>query len=100
MSDVQRLEQKIDLLHERHIDSTVRMEASIEKMSESVQTFVAFQARAEERHASNNARLDKVETKLERLWDMVHKNSLIVNAALGITGLIVGGFITWFFRGL
>lgn len=100
MSDIQRLEQKIDDFNSRHLASTERMESSIGKMSDSIVTLVGFQARAEERHKSSNIRLDKLEAKIEKLWDMVHKNSLIVNAALGIGGLIVGGVITWFFRGL
>lgn len=100
MSELKALEQKIDMLHDQHGESTVRMETSISKMSESIQTFVAFSARAEERHSTTSARLDKFESKLETLWDMVHKNSLVVNAAIGLICLAAGGFITWLFSGV
>ncbi len=100
MSGYEALEQKIDNLHVRHSESTERMENSIEKMSESIQTFVAFSARAEERHSSSSKRIDKIETKLEKLWDMVHKNSLVVNAAIGFVCLTIGGIFSWLFAGL
>ena len=99
MSELKALEQKIDMLHTQHGESTVRMERSISKMSESIETFVAFSARAEERHSTSTARLDKFEDKLEVLWDMVHKNSLIVNGALIIASLLIGGGVTWLLGG-
>ena len=84
MSELKALEQKIDNLHDRHAESTERMERSITKMSESIETFVAFSARAEERHSTTSIRLDKFESKLEILWDMVHKNSLFVNGGVAV----------------
>ena len=99
MSELKALEQKIDILHTQHGESTMRMERSIGKMSESIETFVAFSARAEERHSTSTARLDKFEDKLETLWDMVHKNSLIVNGALIIASLLIGGGVTWLLGG-
>ena len=66
MSELKALEQKIDNLHERHGESTERMENAIEKMSESIQPFVAFSARAEERHSNSSAKLDKFEDKLDK----------------------------------
>ena len=99
MADLSALEQKIDNLHIRHSESTERMEKSIGKMSESIETFVAFSARAEERHSTNTKRMDKLEDRLEILWDMVHKNSLIVNGALILISLGVGGFASWLFSG-
>lgn len=100
MSELRALEQKIDMLHNQHGESTVRMEQSIGKMSESIETFVAFSARAEERHSTHSARLDKFEDKLETLWDMVHKNSLVVNGGIGLVCLAAGGAITWLLSGL
>ena len=98
MSELKALELKIDNLHDRHDESTVRMERSIGKMSESIETFVAFSARAEERHSTSSARLDKFETKLEKLWDMVHKNSLVVNGVIGLLCLVVGSYVSWLLR--
>jgi len=99
MSELKALEQKIDSLHSRHDESTGRMETAIEKMSQSIETFVAFSARAEERHSTSSARLDKYESKLETLWDMVHKNSLVVNGAIGLLCLIVGGSVSFVMGG-
>ena len=84
MSDpIHRLEQKID-------EQSVSINGKMDKLIETMTTFVAFQARAEERHSNSNKRLEKLEVKMEKVWDMVHKNSLIVNAAVGLTSLFVG----------
>jgi len=88
MSDIQRLEQKIDKQNDQ-------MNGKMDKLIETMTTFVAFQARAEERHANNNKRLDKLEELVAKLWDMVHKNSLIVNGAVGVGCLVIGAGISW-----
>lgn len=88
MSDEQRLEQKIDKQNDK-----------LDKLVETMTTFIAFQARSEERHTTSNDRLEKVEDRLDTLWDMVHKNSLILNAAWGFACLIVGGLVTWVLNG-
>lgn len=84
MSEWDRLEQKIDKQNDK-----------MDQLIETMTTFVAFQARAEERHSTSNRRLDKLESKVEKLWDMVHKNSLVVNGAIGATCLIGGSVATW-----
>ena len=84
MNEWDRLEQKIDKQNDK-----------MDQLIETMTTFVAFQARAEERHSTSNRRLDKLESKVEKLWDMVHKNSLVVNGAIGATCLIGGSVATW-----
>ena len=79
MSSIERLEQKIDSSNDK-----------MDKLVETMTTFIAFQARAEERHTSTDSRISKLEELVAKLWDMVHKNALIVNGALGICGIIVG----------
>ena len=88
MSELKALEQKIDSLHDKHNDSTLRMESSIGKMASSV----------EKRHSTSSARQDKFENKLEKLWDMVHKNSLVVNGVIGLLCLVVGSYVSWLLR--
>lgn len=88
MSDIQRLEQKID-----HSDT------KLDKLIETMTTFIAFQARAEERHSSTSDRLLKLEELVAKLWDMVHKNSLFVNGALGLGGIIIGAMATKYLGG-
>lgn len=91
MSDpIHRLEQKID-------EQSVSINGKMDKLIETMTTFVAFQARAEERHSNSNKRLEKLEARMDTVWDLVHKNSLIVNAAVGCVSLLAGGFLTWFF---
>jgi putative N-acetylmannosamine-6-phosphate epimerase len=79
MSDIDRLEQKIDSTNDK-----------MDKLVEAMTTFIAFQARAEERHQSTDNRINKLEELVSKLWDMVHKNALIVNGALAVCGIIVG----------
>ena len=85
MSDIQRLEQKIDKSNDK-----------MDKLIETMTTFIAFQARAEERHTSTSSRLEKLEELVSKLWDMVHKNALIVNAAVGFGCLVIGGLVSWY----
>lgn len=110
MSDIERLEQKID----QHIDNQVRsndkLEAALEKISDSMVTFVGFQTRAEERHSNMNQRLEKLETqaitrfekledRVDKLWDMVHKNSLVVNGIVAVVTAVSIWIIKGFFNG-
>ena len=78
MSGNEKLEQKID-------DTNSKMDKLIETMT----TFVAFQSRAEERHEYTTKAQNKLEARVDKLWDMVHKNSLIVNAAVAVVTAIV-----------
>ena len=80
MSELKALEQKID-----------QSNSKMDKLIETMTTFIAFQARAEERHTSTSKRLEKLEELVAKLWDMVHKNSLIVNGAIGLICLVAGG---------
>ena len=80
MSELKALEQKID-----------QSNSKMDKLIETMTTFIAFQARAEERHSSTSKRLEKLEELVAKLWDMVHKNSLIVNGAIGLICLVAGG---------
>ena len=98
MSELKALEQKIDSLHDKHNESTLRMESSIGKMASSVEKFVISSALSEERHSTSSARQDKFENKLEKLWDMVHKNSLVVNGVIGLLCLVVGSYVSWLLR--
>lgn len=100
MSDIQRLEQKID-------SQNSSMNEKMDKLIETMTTFVAFQARAEERHANGSDRFDKIEArqdkaddKLSKIWDMVHKNSIVVNGAIGFGCLLVGSVATWLLGGI
>ena len=88
MSELKALEQKIDSI----ADTAVRSEHLYQGLLEQMTTFVSFQARAEERHV----RLEKVETRVDKLWDMVHKNSLVVN---GVVAVVVAIAI-WIVKGL
>lgn len=97
MNDVIRLEAKIDSIHERQTESAIRLEKSVTKMSDSMEALMVFQARAEERHGVTGDRLDKVETRTDKLWDMVHRNAQVANVAIGALGIAGGYFIKGFF---
>ncbi len=73
MTDVSKLEQKID-----------SQNSKIDTLVETMTTFVSFQARAEERHSYTKETLDKLVERVDTLWDMVHRNALIVNGAVAI----------------
>ena len=114
MSDIQKVEQKIDSHIEaqrehntRQERSAIRMELSLDKMSEAITTFVGFQARAEERHLNDKewqksveAHQDKQDSRIDRVEDVSSKNALLVNGAVGALSLIVGSGITWLFTQL
>jgi len=85
MSELETLGQKID-----------QSNSKIDKLIETMTTFVAFQARAEERHDSTSRRLIKLEDVTSTLWDMVHRNALFVNGAV----FIVTSIGIWFIKGL
>lgn len=111
MSDIQKVEQKIDSHIEaqrehnvRQERSAIRMEAALDKMSEAITTFVGFQARAEERHLSDREWRKSVEKhqerqdeRIDRVEEVSSKNALLVNGAVGVLSLIVGSGITWLF---
>lgn len=88
MSELKILGQKIDSV----AASATRSETLYQGLLEQMTTFVAFSARAEERHI----RLEKVETRVDKLWDMVHKNSLIVNGVV----FVVTAILIWYVKGL
>ena len=93
MSDpIQRLEQKID-------EQSSSINGKMDKLIETMTTFVAFQARAEERHSTSNKRLEKLEIKMEKVWDMVHRNALFLNGAVAIVTAIVIWVIKGFIDG-
>jgi len=85
MSELKDLGQKIDKSNDK-----------IDKLIETMTTFVAFQARAEERHDSTSRRLLKLEEMIAKLWDMVHRNALFVNGAVAVV-TAVG---IWFIKGV
>ncbi len=88
MTDIQRLEQKIDASNDK-----------MDKLVETMTTFIAFQSRAEERHISTSSRLEKLEEMTAKLWDMVHKNAIVVNGALAIVGIVIGALASRYFGG-
>lgn len=91
-NDIQRLEQKIE---SQGADTSQKLDKLIETMT----TFVAFQARAEERHSTSSKRIEKLEEKMEKVWDMVHRNALFLNGAVAIVTAIVIWVIKGFIDG-
>jgi len=85
MSELKALGQKIDQSNDK-----------IDKLIETMTTFVAFQARAEERHDSTSRRLVKLEDMTAKLWDMVHRNALFVNGAV----FVVTSVGIWLIKGI
>lgn len=85
MSGLKDLEKKID-------GSNTKIDKLIDVMTD----LLKFQARAEVMHETSSKRLEKVESKVDKLWDMVHKNSLIVNGAVGLLCLITGSTVSMF----
>jgi len=85
MSELKALGQKIDQSNDK-----------IDKLIETMTTFVAFQARAEERHDSTSRRLVKLEDMTAKLWDMVHRNALFVNGAV----FVVTSIGIWLIKGI
>ena len=85
MSELKALGQKIDQSNDK-----------IDKLIETMTTFVAFQARAEERHDSTSRRLIKLEDMTAKLWDMVHRNALFVNGAV----FVVTSIGIWLIKGI
>ena len=88
MNDIEKLEQRIDAKFDKLIDT-------MNKLSETMTTFIGFQSRAEERHINSSILLKKLEAKVDKLWDMVHKNSLVVN---GVVAVVTATAI-WLIRG-
>ena len=82
------------------ITSNQELKVAVTGVSDGLTSLLAFQARAEERHENSNAKIEKLEVRVDTLWDMVNKNSLIVKAGLIVLSLLSGGLISWFFRGL
>lgn len=109
MSDIQKVEQKIDAhiaAQKEHnalqLRSSQRMEAALDKMSEAMVTFVGFQARAEERHLSDREwrktvekHQDKQDERIARVEETSKKNAIIINGAVGALSLIAGSGITY-----
>ena len=60
---------------------------------------IEVSVRNEERQEHSAAGLKRLGDKVDVLWDMVHKNSLIVNGALIVTSLAVGGGLTFLMGG-
>ena len=77
MSELKALKQTID-----------QSNSKIDKLIETMTTFVAFQARAEERHDSTSRRLAKLEDVTTKLWDLVHRNALFVNGAIAVVTIV------------
>lgn len=82
MSELERLSRKIDKSNDK-----------IDTLVETMTAFVAFQARAEERHDDTARRIGKLEDLVDSLWDMVHKNSILVNGAVAVVSPIVVLFV-------
>jgi len=76
------------------IESNRELKSAVTAMSDGVTSLIAFQARAEERHENSSERFEKLEDKVDKLWDKVLKNSLIVNGALIVCSLIIGGMVS------
>lgn len=73
------------------IESNREIKDAVAEVAKGVASLMQFQATQEERHK----RFEKLEAKVEKLWDMVHKNALIVNGGLMIAGIILGAVTTW-----
>lgn len=121
MSDIHRLEQKIDDHIGSQSQSNARVERSLEKIAESMATFLGFQARAEERHLADSKWRESVEkhqdkqdekieqqakdferfkdTEFQDVRDGQKKNSLIVNGALIVVSSLISVFATWLVMG-
>lgn len=99
MSDVQRLEQKIDDHISSQEKSTIRIETSLEKIAAAMATFIGFQARAEERHshyeefkADIKQDVSDIKSTFVKFYDdeykplakLVNRNAIITNAVVGV----------------
>jgi len=88
------------------IQSNQEIKGELAETNKLMRTLTEVSIRNEERQANSSealerlgGRLEKYEDKLSTLWDMVHKNSLIVNGALILASSVVGGGITYYFWG-
>lgn len=119
MSDIERVEQKINDHITRQEESNARVEASLDKISEAMVTFVGFQSRAEERQLADREwqrsvekHQDKQDERIERhksefdQWkndeftpvrDGQRRNTLITNGVIGVGGTLLGALITTLF---
>jgi hypothetical protein len=117
MSDIQRLEQKIDDHIDNQATSNTRVENALTQIAESMNTFVGFQARAEERQLADSKWRETVEKHQDKQDDRIEKqadafdrfykndftpvrdgqriNSLLVNGAVGFVSLVIGGLLTY-----
>lgn len=95
MSDIKILEQKIDSHIEVQKASNDRVETTLEKIGESLVALVGFQARAEERHHNTTKTMEKLQARVDKLWDMVHRNSLVVNGVVAVVTAVA----IWLVRG-
>jgi adenosyl cobinamide kinase/adenosyl cobinamide phosphate guanylyltransferase len=102
MSDIQRVEQKIDMHISEQQQSNRRVEDALNKLSEAITTFVGFQARAEERLLNDKEWRQSVEQHQDRQDERIamvekvsNKNALLVNGAVGVLSLVLGSAITW-----
>lgn len=93
------LETAIKLL----IDSNEEIKVTQNETNKTLNELLKFQVVTEERNQQRHEfeqrigkRLDRIEERVSTLWDMVHKNSLVVNGVVAV----VTALIIWFARGL
>jgi len=92
------IEQAIEIL----IESNKEIKTVQTETNKTLNELLKFQVRTEERNNQRHefekriaTRTDKLEDKVSTLWDMVHKNSIVVNGAIGFGCLVAGSVATW-----
>lgn len=93
------IEKAIELL----IKSNDQIKETQDETNKTLNKLLRFQVVTEERNQQRHEfeqrigkRMDKIEDKVSTLWDMVHKNSLVVNGVVAV----VTALIIWFLRGV
>lgn len=101
MGDFDTLNNKIEDFFKRQEKTNDKMELAVEKIAESMKSFVEAQARSEERNSAVNKRLDRLETshnkmdeRLRSTREMSIRNTVIVST---VTLVIVSALKTAFF---
>ena len=119
MSEIEKVEQKIDSYIARQDHSNTRLENALEKVSDTLTTFIGFQARAEERQLADcewqksvEKHQDKQDERIEfvnqdftefkntdfqAVRDGQKRNTLITNGVIGIGGTLLGVLLSTLF---
>jgi len=110
MNDYNHIAEKIDNHIAGQTKSNDRIELALVKLADQMATFMGFQIRAEERHVTqaefkteakkNIADINKEiksirEDELKPLTLLVQRNTIVASTAIAVSGLVVGGAITW-----